>query len=93
MVRGCQKKIIYLKNTRSDIFDEAYFVIKEDMIERMPADDTDMVKEASRIIDENDIFIREKYISKTPAIKPFAAFLAGVCAAVSAVMLIYFIFG
>jgi len=93
MIKGIAKRMFILKNMKSEIFDEAYFIMKEDIVERMPADDADMVKEASRIIDENDIFIREKYVSKTPAIKPFAAFVAGVCAAIAGIMLIYVIFG
>ena len=32
MVRGCQKKIIYLKNSGSDLFEEAYFIIKNNHI-------------------------------------------------------------
>lgn len=28
MLKGCQKKIIFLKDTGSDLFEEAYFVIK-----------------------------------------------------------------
>ena len=51
MVRGCQKKIIYLKNTGSEVFCEAYFVVNEKMLgEDIP--ECDMVKEANRILDE-----------------------------------------
>ena len=51
MVRGCQKKIIYLKNTGSEVFDEAYFVIgnkglAQELVER------DLIEEANRILDE-----------------------------------------
>ena len=28
MLRGCQKKVIFLKNTGNQLFEEAYFVIK-----------------------------------------------------------------
>jgi len=51
MVRGCQKKIIYLKSTGSEVFDEAFFVVSE----RTPKDnfeECDMVEEANRILDE-----------------------------------------
>jgi hypothetical protein len=52
MVRGYQKRIIYLKNTRSRYFDEAYFVVKEDRAtESAPHDE--LVEEANRIIEEN----------------------------------------
>ena len=52
MVRGCQKKIIYLKNSGSDIFEEAYFVIKSN-IRYEEISECDMIEEANRIIEES----------------------------------------
>ena len=51
MLRGCQKKIVFLKNTGSKIFDEAYFVISDNVWDDKICD-TDMITEANRIIDE-----------------------------------------
>ena len=51
MVRGCQKKIIYLKNTESGVFDEAYFVVSDSALSS-DIDECDMVEEANRILDE-----------------------------------------
>lgn len=51
MLRGCQKKIIYLKNTGSDVFDEAYFIVGERAI-GAGMRECDMVEEANRILDE-----------------------------------------
>lgn len=51
MVRGCQKKIIYLKNTGSEVFEEAYFLIS-DKGDTESIDEDDMIEEASRILDE-----------------------------------------
>ena len=28
MIKGCHKSVVYLKDTGSDLFDEAYFVVK-----------------------------------------------------------------
>lgn len=28
MIRGCHKNVVFLKNTGSELFDEAYFVVK-----------------------------------------------------------------
>ena len=58
MVRGCQKKIIYLKNTGSEVFDEAYFVVNDKALGKDVAE-CDMVLEANRILDEC-IFIEDK---------------------------------
>ena len=50
MLRGCQKRIIYLKNTDSDVFDEAYFVVSDKNSPKTK--ECDMVEEARRILDE-----------------------------------------
>ena len=50
--KGCQKRMIMLKNTGSEIFEEAYFILKE--LPKKPAvTESDMVREANRIIEEN----------------------------------------
>ncbi len=51
--KGCCKKMIQLKNTGSNIFDEAYFIIsdKSDKADKMSA--YDMVNEANKILSEN----------------------------------------
>ena len=51
MVRGCQKKIIYLKSTGSEVFDEAYFVVSDKTPEEKMGE-CDMVEEANRILNE-----------------------------------------
>ena len=50
MVRGCQKRIIYLKSTGSEVFDEAYFVVRDEALSEVG--ECDMVKEANKILDE-----------------------------------------
>ena len=52
MIKGCEKKIIYLKDTKSEFFEEAYFVLKEE--EKLgEISHATMVEEAKRIIDES----------------------------------------
>ncbi len=51
-MRGYQKKVIYLKDTGSDFFDEAYFIVSRES-EIAGIDKGDMVLEASRIIEES----------------------------------------
>ena len=68
MVRGCQKKIIYLKNTDSEVFDEAYFVLTDKAIDE-GISERDMLKEANKILDEC-IFDEERK-SKKLKIKAF----------------------
>ena len=54
MLKGCQRKIIVMKNTGSNIFEEAYFVLRENAV-KAHISETDMIEEANRIIKENGI--------------------------------------
>ncbi len=51
-MRGYQKKVIFLKNTGSHLFDEAYFVMSREG-EVADIEQSDMVFEANRIIKES----------------------------------------
>ena len=51
-VRGYQRKVIFLKDTGSHLFDEAYFVVSR-IGEEAQIDQSDMVLEANRIIKES----------------------------------------
>ena len=51
-MRGYQKKVIFLKDTGSHLFDEAYFVVSR-RGEEAHIDQSDMVFEANRIIKES----------------------------------------
>lgn len=47
MLRGAQKQMIVVKTTDSKVFEEAYFVLRRDRVER----GTDILSEANRIIE------------------------------------------
>lgn len=49
MIKGCQKKIIFIKDTGSELFDEAYLVMKP---RAQGAKENDVLKEAHRILSE-----------------------------------------
>ena len=49
MIKGCQKKMIHVKNTNSPYFEEAFFVVKNDVDPALC--ENDMRKEAQRIAD------------------------------------------
>lgn len=52
MVKGCERRIVHLKNTGSAVFEEAFFLMKEEKSEKPPTYAA-MVREATRIIEEN----------------------------------------
>jgi hypothetical protein len=55
VMKGCQKRIIVMKNTGSNLFDEAYFILKDSAVRSPSISEQDMVGEAARIIAENMI--------------------------------------
>ncbi|MBQ6892887.1 MAG: hypothetical protein IJN48_01660 [Clostridia bacterium] len=85
-MRGCERKIIMLKGTDSEIFDEAYFLIRRDFKEAGRTGE--IVREAQRIVDMNTVrHGREKRKKKERA-----AFFIGLAAglAVGVILLIIF---
>ena len=66
MIKGCQKNIIFLKNTGSELFDEAYFVVKPSATQKK---ERDIVLEASRLINGLD---DTKMVKKAHRLLPFA---------------------
>ena len=74
-MRGCQKRVIFLKNTGSALFEEAYFLMRsEEMTEGKS--EADMVSEAARIIEEN--FGKRKKRRKTYRLLTlFLSFISG----------------
>ena len=52
VMKGCQKKVIFIKNTESRIFDEAYFIISRER-EKSYLSEENLVSEANRIIERS----------------------------------------
>lgn len=52
--KGTQKKMIMLKNTGSEYFEQAYFIIRDECsrASNQSCTENDMIKEANRIISE-----------------------------------------
>ena len=84
-MRGCQKRVVFLKNTGSPYFEEAYFVVRQEEGRDMGTTE-EMVVEASRIIDEN--FGRKEKMEKRTLISHSLCFIIG--ALITAVVLIIF---
>lgn len=80
MIKGSSRKIIRLKDTGSDLFDEALFFLREDGSFSHPSE-ADMIREANRIVSGNLLseWKREEKM-KNSAIR-FGWFLAGACTA------------
>ena len=85
-MRGYQKRVIYLKNTGSRHFEEAYFILRED-IGKKSVSSADMIDEANRIIKENFEKERRGFISSKKWY--ILAFLIGCAAAFALFSLIF----
>lgn len=64
MVKGCERRVVHLKNTDSAMFEEAFFLLKDEKSEKPPSH-TAMVREANRIIELN-ITRRSAYEEPAP---------------------------
>ena len=49
MIKGCQKKVIWIRNTESELFDQAYFILS-DSAQVGNKTENDIIKEAKQII-------------------------------------------
>ncbi len=52
MIKGCSKRMIVLKNTGSELFDEAYFVVKPHRAVSSFKGEKAFIDEAHRILNE-----------------------------------------
>lgn len=49
MIKGCQKRVLWVKNIESDCFDGAFFIVSDKSVEKKRTEES-MVAEANRII-------------------------------------------
>ena len=92
-MRGYQKKVIFLKNTGSHLFDEAYFVVSREG-EAAHIEQSDMVFEANRIIRESleDKEQRVRGENKSFFLSFIIPFFLGAFVTLTVLTLIYFLF-
>lgn len=74
-MRGCQRQIIWLKGTDSQIFDEAYFLLRRSAENRGKEE---IVREAQRIVDRNTTRRRRGKLTARDAWSFFVGLLLGV---------------
>ena len=76
MIKGCQKRMIFIKNTGCDLFDEAYFVLKND-IPASEENQRDIIRTATAIINEHEYPLSKRKRSKIKRSKSVLFFLLG----------------
>lgn len=85
-MRGCERRIIMLKGTSSEIFDEAYFLLRKDF--KNDEGENEIVDEARRIVSLNTTKRRQKGIFK----KNWLFFAAGAFLGAAIAVLLAIIF-
>jgi len=57
LIKGCQKKMVVLKNIGSEVFEEAYFILRDPSSnpQSKKLNRRDMITEANRIVEMNDL--------------------------------------
>jgi hypothetical protein len=90
-MKGCQRKVIFLKNTGSELFDEAYFILSRES-EREEISEDSIVLAASKIISQQiELEGKEKRSKKIKLLLLLCVpFLLG-CALSAAVALMIFL--
>ncbi len=95
MIKGCSRKMIVIKDTGSDFFDEAYFILKPQGKSGKIKSEHEFVNEANRIISQSIIKGFEnstKDLSEKKNRRGLAMFLLGffACAAVCGICRLIF---
>ena len=72
MIKGAQKQMIVVKTSASRYFDEAYFVLKND-VSTKKRNRTDLLTEANRILKESE----STRTGKRRTLSPWLCFAAG----------------
>lgn len=54
MIKGCEKRVVWLRNTESELFEQAYFILSDAAYEKKKTEG-DVVSEAKRIIAQTPI--------------------------------------
>ena len=52
MIKGCQKNVIWLRNTESELFEQAYFILSDAALLKKKSEG-DIIAEARRIIEQS----------------------------------------
>ncbi len=89
MVKGCQRRIVVLKDTGSDLFEEAYFILKEDLPESAAKISPDMVEEANRILSGETVVPKKRKIAVMQAGERMRWFLYGALLAASLITAVF----
>ncbi len=88
MIKGCQKRMIHVKNTGCDLFDEAYFILKNDVSTNGDFEN-DFLQTATAIINQNNLVKQKKKECKSS--KKLLFFIFGCISGAVPCLLLFFL--
>ncbi len=74
--KGCEKRMIMIKNTGSELFEEAYFILNNKKASRVS--EYDMMKEANRIVENNSFTGNVQENKRSPLLIYLLGVLCGI---------------
>lgn len=90
MIKGCQKKIIKVKDTGNKYFEEAYFIIKNECL-GSDINQYSIIKDATDIVNDYITLVKPKRKRKR-LYKHLLCFIAGLLLGVGLCSVLYFLF-
>ncbi len=63
MIKGCERRMIKIENTDSDLFESAYFIIRQNVQLPKKKRRDDMLREAARIVSDKTVPTRKRDVS------------------------------
>lgn len=89
MIKGCERRMIKIENTESDLFESAYFIIKQNAQLPKKKRRDDMLREAARIVnDKMEPSGKGKKADRRVWLERMAIFGAGVILSATAAIII-----
>ena len=85
MIKGCHRNIVFLKDTGSELFDEAYFILKPNAKDKKEAD---IISEATKIVNSLDDGRKNKVNGK---LSKLISFLIGTLLGGSIMLIIHLV--
>lgn len=87
MIKGCTKRVVVVKDVQSDMFEEAYFILKPQSAKRKgPSNQGAFLTEANRLVSQNcdlsGVFVKSSGQAKKHSIlRDVLFFMSGVAVA------------
>lgn len=89
MIKGCERRMIKIENTESDLFESAYFIIRQNA--QLPKKNRrdDMLREAARIVSEKTEASGRRAEGRKKWLERTAVFIAGVLLSAAVALVVW----